>query len=204
MEESLKDLNVNFVNVIAKNIPRPDGKIEKVKGEKQLLNLTLNKCNEVLKGGMPKIMMENISNEINKKMKRNIGKNSLIKYMLKLDDSDLKKVPKKDFRAYQSDSIPYLRLIKYKGIGYGELNDVERIKKKTLEYIKEQTKKTNYNDFIHCIWYIIKGQRAEDGEIKYLKELKKAYINVHIPLVIIYLNEYGDGKIKKWKKVLKI
>jgi hypothetical protein len=83
--------------------------------------------------------------------KRNIGKNSLIKYMLKLDDSDLKKVPKKDFRAYQSDSIPYLRLIKYKGIGYGELNDVERIKKKTLEYIKEQTKKTNYNDFIHFI-----------------------------------------------------
>ena len=135
--------------------------------------------------------------------KRNIGKNSLIKYMLKLDDSDLKKVPKKDFRAYQSDSIPYLRLIKYKGIGYGELNDVERIKKKTLEYIKEQTKKTNYNDFIHCIWYIIKGQRAEDGEIKYLKELKKAYINVHIPLVIIYLNEYGDGKIKKMEESLK-
>ena len=74
---------------------------------------------------------------------------------------------------------------------------------KAVEYIKEQTKKTNYNDFIHCIWYIIKGQRAEDGEIKYLKELKKAYINVHIPLVIIYLNEYGDGKIKKMEESLK-
>jgi hypothetical protein len=34
---------------------------------------------------------------------------SLIKY-------DLKKVSKKDFRSYQNDTIPYLRLIKYKGI----------------------------------------------------------------------------------------
>jgi hypothetical protein len=37
-----------------------------------------------------------------------------------------------------------------------------------------------------------------------LKELKGAYINVHTPTTIIYLNEYGNGKLKKWKKVLKI
>ena len=41
--------------------------------------------------------------------KKKYGKKSLIKY-------DLKKVSKKDFRSYQNDTIPYLRLIKYKGI----------------------------------------------------------------------------------------
>ena len=84
------------------------------------------------------------------------------------------------------------------------MNDVKKIKEQTLEYIKEQRKKTNYNDFIHFIWCVIKVQREEDGDIEYLKELKGAYINVHTPTTIIYLNEYDNGKLKKWKKVLKI
>ena len=95
-------------------------------------------------------------------------------------------------------------MILYLYIRYGELNDVKKIKEQTLEYIKEQRKKTNYNDFINCIWCVIKVQREEDGDIEYLKELKGAYINVHTPTTIIYLNEYGNGKLKKWKKVLKI
>ena len=84
------------------------------------------------------------------------------------------------------------------------MNDVKKIKEQTLEYIKEQRKKTNYNDFIHFIWCLIKVQREEDGDIEYLKELKGAQINVHTPTTIIYLNEYGNEKLKKWKKVLKI
>ena len=43
MEESLKDLNVNFEKVIAENIKRPEAKTDKAKGE---LSLALNKCNK--------------------------------------------------------------------------------------------------------------------------------------------------------------
>ena len=46
MEESLKDLNVNFEKVIAENIKRPEAKTDKAKGEKKLLSLALNRCNE--------------------------------------------------------------------------------------------------------------------------------------------------------------
>ena len=46
MEESLKDLNVDFVKIIAENIKRPEAKTDKVRGEKKLLSLALNKCNK--------------------------------------------------------------------------------------------------------------------------------------------------------------
>ena len=137
--------------------------------------------------------------------KRKIDKKSLIKYILKLKDSELKALQskEKDFQAFQSSKIPYLRLIKYKGIGYGLENNAEVIIKQTIDYIKRQNKKGSYNDFVHCIWHCISGQRMERLEDEYLEKLRKAYSNVNLPIILIYLNEYSETKIKNMEKKIK-
>ena len=56
------------------------------------------------------------------------------------------------------------------------MNDVKKIKEQTLEYIKEQRKKTNYNDFIHFIWCVIKVQREEE-KLDNKKDNEKIDIN---------------------------
>ena len=61
--EIKKQFDVDFINVISKviNMPKNSGKVNP-KGEKELMNLTLDKCKEALQGFMPKVMMKNISN----------------------------------------------------------------------------------------------------------------------------------------------
>ena len=138
--------------------------------------------------------------------KRKIDKKSLIKYMLKLDDSKINKVvekcAKKYFPLFESKKVPYLRLIKYRPIGYGENNSVEVIAKETVEYIKKQSQKKDYNNFVHCIWYCCKGAKLEDLEIEYLKQLKKAYIEVPIPVILINLNNFEKDSREKWEKAI--
>ena len=138
--------------------------------------------------------------------KTKVGKKSLIKYMLKLDDSQLnsKRAEKKeDFKAFQNPKIPHLRLVKYKGIGLGKENDAENIKNQTIDYINKQMRKGGYNDFVHCIWYCISGTRMEPKEDEYLLKLRNVYSNVDMPIIIIYLNEYKQSKVKEMKEKIK-
>ena len=138
--------------------------------------------------------------------KTKVGKKSLIKYMLKLGDSQLKKEAggtKRDFQAFQSSKIPYLRLVKYKGIGLGKDNDAEIVTKQTIDYIKRQNKKPSYNDFVHCIWYCVTGTRMEFLEEEYLKKLRNAYSSVNMPIILIYLDEYSKQKISDMEEKIK-
>ena len=126
--------------------------------------------------------------------------------MLELEDIQLnseKGGKKKDFQAFQSPKIPYLRLVKYKGIGLGEKNSVETVTNQTINYIKRQNQKGSYNDFVHCIWYCVTGTRMEDPEDEYLIKLRNAYPNVNMPIILIYLNEYSKKKFMIWKRELK-
>ena len=121
-----------------------------------------------------------------------IGKRKLIKYMLKLNK--LAKYKKNNFfQVFKSDNVKNLQLIKYKGIGYGDNNDAYTIKNNTINFILGQQNKGNYNDFIHCIWYCIHGDRFQKVELEYLLELKKVYSNNCMPIIFVYLN----GKISK-------
>ena len=135
--------------------------------------------------------------------KRNVGKNDLIKYMLNLTVKELKAIPKNNFRLFQNPKKPYLRLIKYKGMGYGEQNSAEIITKQTIDYINQQKEKSNYNNFIHCIWYCIKGEVMEELEKNYYEQLQKAYSEINIPIILIYLNEYSKSKFKKMNEQIK-
>ena len=128
-----------------------------------------------------------------------IGKKSVIKYMLK-DDKDLQiEKDNKDtnFTIYKSDKKPNFQYIKYKGIGYDNHNKTEEITKNTVNFISSRVESGNHNNFVHCIWYCITGNGIEDIEIRYLKEIMKAYPNSNIPIIIVYLNRKTPEKIKK-------
>ena len=138
--------------------------------------------------------------------KRKIGKKSLIQYILQLDDSQLKSEKgkkKKNFQAFQNPKIPYLRLVKYKGIGIGEENKAETITKETVDYISRQNKKGSYNDFVHCIWYVVIKNRMEELEDEYLLKLRNSYSNVNMPIILIYLNENSKEKIANMEGEIK-
>ena len=138
--------------------------------------------------------------------KRKIGKKSLIKYILQLDDSQLKSEKgrrKKDFQAFQNPKIPYLRLVKYKGIGIGKENKAETITKETIDYISRQNKNKSYNNFVHCIWYVVFGNRMEPLEDEYLLKLRNSYSNVNMPIILIYLNESSKKKISDMEEKIK-
>ena len=134
------------------------------------------------------------------------GKKSLIKYILNLKDSQTKSEKgrkKENFEAFQNPNIPYLRLVKYKGIGLGNDNDVEIITNQTINYIANQNKKRSYNDFVHCIWYCFTGTRLEKSEEEYLKRLRNSYSDVNMPIILIYLNEYNNNKITEMEQDIK-
>ena len=117
--------------------------------------------------------------------------------MLKSDDENIDSVPKDaDFKIYKSKNEPYFQLIKYKGFGYDKNNDPEDITKKTVKYITSRDKEGNHNNFVHCIWFCLSGFGIEDIEKKYLKKLQKAYSNVNLPIIIVYLKGKMPEKMK--------
>ena len=130
--------------------------------------------------------------------RRKIGKNDLIKYMLKINK--LKKDKTGDFKEYKSNEKIRYNLIKYKGIGYNENNDPEIIKNKTDEFIKRRLETKDPNKFIHCIWYCIKEERIQLIEIEYLKKLKKVYGSDCMPIIMVYLQGQIPDETKNYIK----
>ena len=66
---------------------------------------------------------------------KNVGKTTLIKYMLGLSDDEIENIKNGNendyFVIYKSNRVSYLHLVEFKGIGYDQNNDPETIGKKT-------------------------------------------------------------------------
>ena len=72
MEKYIKKqgLDISYINVVAKRIilPNNSGYIDEF-GDKELLNLTLQKCTEALEGKMSNLMIKMMSTDIKKELK---------------------------------------------------------------------------------------------------------------------------------------
>ena len=142
--------------------------------------------------------------------RKRVGKSTLIQYMLKLNDDEIKNInEKEDFVEYKNNRIKHLRLIEFKGIGYDENDNPETISSKAEDFIKKRNKSQNYNDFIHCIWYCITGNRLEPLECNVLNELKKVYKDSEMPIILVYINESAVNEeaaegMKEYIKSIKI
>lgn len=178
--------------------------IRKIYSDQNYLKLNLNKAelNKIIYNPESRDILKKLIFEHVEKIKENdedynikylsilvigrkgVGKTNLIKYILNNNKNNYEN-DKETFMIFTHKKCPYLRLIEFKGIGFGK-NNPETIKKEAIEYIKKQEAGNNYNNIIHCIWYCITDTRFEKSEIILLKKLKEVYNDNNIPIIVIY------------------
>ena len=137
--------------------------------------------------------------------RKNVGKTTLIKYIL--DSEDLQTTEQDKYTIYRSDKVPYLQLIEFQGIGYNKEVSPEEIGNETCKLISdliEGIKTDNYNNFIHCIWYCITNTRFEKSELDVLKKLKNSYKSEDImPIIMVYTQTEDDDIADNMFKVIR-
>ena len=87
--------------------------------------------------------------------------------------------------SYQNKKIPFLRLIDTVGIELKEENGPKKILENAINYIQSQRleKNQDYNNYINCIWYCVKGNDIEEEEIEIINNLKKK--ESHLPIIVV-------------------
>ena len=107
--------------------------------------------------------------------------------MLELKPKEAKKKIQ-NYEEYTSESVPYLKLVEFEGIGFDKNSNPEKIGAYIYQYINNLQKKQNeYDEYIHCIWYCMTETKFEDPEIAVLKKLKAAYGNdSQLPVIAVY------------------
>ena len=123
--------------------------------------------------------------------RKGIGKTPLIKYIFELNQENnniMQIKTEENFTSYSKQNFP-LKIIEFKGIGYDINNSVETIAQQAFYCIQSQIKKNkrnNYNEFVHCIWYLINGVRMDELEFNFLLKLREAYKDKNIPIIMVY------------------
>ena len=107
--------------------------------------------------------------------------------MLELKPKEAKKKIQ-NYEEYTSESVPYLKLVEFEGIGFDKNSNPEKIGAYIYQYTNNLQKKQNeYDEYIHCIWYCMTETKFEDPEIAVLKKLKAAYGNdSQLPVIAVY------------------
>lgn len=91
-----------------------------------------------------------------------------------------------------------LILLDTRGIELSNNYNIDIAMKDIKTFIEERNslKSDNPDKFIHCIWYLITGNRFEDSEGNYIKALKRVYSNFGLPIIFVYtqaiIEENGD------------
>ena len=140
--------------------------------------------------------------------KSGVGKSTLINNILKLDKNQKAKTGTGKFQTekineYQSENIPFLRLVDTRGIELNLDYGAEAVKNDAIKYINKQTNLNNVNNFVHCIWYCITGNRFEQVEIDLLNSLRNSYCDNQIPIIIVYTQATDNNTIDEMQNYIK-
>ena len=140
--------------------------------------------------------------------KSGVGKSTLINNLLKLNRKEKAKTGTGDFvttkiESYQSNSVPFLKLVDTRGIELNVGFGAEDVKKIAVDYITEQNKYNDSNNFVQCIWYCITGTRMEQAEINLLNSLRRAYGESQIPIIIVYTQATDEKLFNQMKKYIR-
>ena len=140
-----------------------------------------------------------------------VGKSTLINKFLKLEGKEKAPIGTRQYiktniteiKDYRSNKIPYLRLIDTRGI---ELNDnygTKAIKNDITQYIRNQLKTNNINNFVSCIWYCITGNIFQKFEIDILNDLRSSYGDNTIPIIVVYTQAVDKITISEMEQYIK-
>ena len=136
------------------------------------------------------------------------GKSTLINSLLKLKGENMAKthtgqIGTKETKAYKSREMPYLRLVDTRGIELGQYGP-NQVKNDAISFIKNQQETNDINNFVHCIWYCLTGNRFEDCEIELLNSLKSSYENNKIPIILVYTQAINKKLVSEMQEYIKI
>ncbi len=120
-----------------------------------------------------------------------VGKTTLIKSVLKLNDSERGKSTE-GFQSYESTGI---RLWDTKGI-----KTIEDTEKEFTQFINAKIEKGNIDEFIHCIWYCVTGEQFSEKEREFIHKLSSLYKENNIPVIIVYTKAIDDITVEEMKK----
>ena len=154
-----------------------------------------------------------------------VGKTTLIKSMLDLNENEGNVDKIEDFKIYTSKNVKYLKLIEVKGISNEEESSPDKILEKIKKFVNKSNNSAcssssardrtpergrgqnnennqNYNSIIHCIWFCISSPRFEGPEKQLLKSLIEIYkVNI-MPLIIIYTKCISEIRAENFQKGL--
>ena len=135
--------------------------------------------------------------------KSGVGKTSLINKILNINAPvGVGKFVTKDTTPYQSNAMPFLRLVDSRGIEIAQQYGVQKMEEEAIRFIEEQYQKGDYNNFVHCIWYCVSGQKFEDVEIQALNRIRAYYQGNKIPIIIVYTQSVNEEAIEKLKNYI--
>ena len=206
MTSYLNGQNLNFVNLLTSQIISNENgtKIMKQKIRNQIEIIENDENNESFKISYLTVLILGQSGT---------GKSCLVNNIL-FDGKEVAKENAVDIGTtamitpYKNPKkVPYLRLIDTRGIELADAWNVNAIGEGATTFIRDQLKKQNFNDFVHCIWYCVKSQRFTQIERKLIDDIIKTVTNDNetqpIPVIIVLTKAMEPGAIKQMKAYIK-
>ena len=138
-----------------------------------------------------------------------VGKSTLINSILQLDKKSPhsaqtglgRPVTLGEPRPYVSEKIKGIRLWDSQGIdktNYGMKELVKSVK----NLIKNNANTGDPDNFIHCIWYCLSGNRFEEVERDSIIELMKTYHDETLPIIIVYTQALSEDDSKNMETAI--
>lgn len=135
-----------------------------------------------------------------------VGKSTLINSVLKLPaeveaQTGTGKPITQGIKDYESLSVRGLRLWDSRGIelkNYG----IDAVEQSTYELIQKQIALKDPDQFIHCIWYCVSGDRIQDSERDLLLRLMNTYEDSILPIIVVYTKSINREKAMQMSKTI--
>ena len=70
--------------------------------------------------------------------------------------------------------------------------------------VENKLNSNNPDEFINCIWYCISGNRFQDDESDFIKEIMKLYSSSYLPIIIVFLQTGEDASDNLKNEIIKI
>ena len=194
MTQYLQNQNINFVNLLTKQIIDNEGgrKILTGKIKNEIENIKMNK--EVINIEYLTILLLGITGT---------GKSCLINNLLfngkEVAKENRMDIGTKEIKPYQSKTVPYLRLVDSRGIELEKAHNINAIGIMANEFINEQFGTKNINNFVHCIWYCISSDRFQKLERSFVNNLIKTLKISKIPVIIVLTQSDNEVKIAEMR-----